>query len=143
MPDETLDEQMKAEAKHKLGTFGMLNAMFQHFTLGNRTISGGGTVPNGDDIPVHPLGNTFQIDGSTKQEASPSKIPQLALATLALAGGGVGIANLSGLLPEKGAPAPIVKTESPAPAKKEPVEIPLQIEWEFEPDGGNGGKPGQ
>ncbi len=129
-------EAMKEEAKHKLGMFGSLNALAQHFSLGNRVISGNGRTTEAGDLPIHPLGNTVQVDNSQKP-VSASWLPTAALSLIALGGAGAGVASMMGLVPKESAETKSPPVVKPEPSKNKPTDIPIQIDWEFEADAGN------
>jgi hypothetical protein len=85
--------------------------------------------------------------GSTNTTTTTNKaggfLPTAALSLLALAGGGMGLAQLGGLMDQSPVVPAVIVEQKPldtpaadAPAKVAPKIVEGVIDWEFDPDGG-------
>lgn len=114
--------------RDRILNWGLANVFHQKFDLENRTIA---KQMGGEQLESIPFGGA--VSNTTNYQGSPlAAIGQAAVLALGIGAGGLGLANLAGLvggdkLPEETTPSAIA-----APA--EPVIVEGIIDWEFNGD---------
>ena len=111
----------------RIGLWGVANSIAQKFQMENAVLE----KQLGKPFDMVPFGNLINVSSPPAPQAQSffGKAAQAAVLALALGGGGLGLASLSGLIGQK-AIAPVV----PVVAPKASEELPLSIDWEFSTD---------
>lgn len=113
--------------RQRLGAWGLANALAQKFQVENAAIAKNLGVP----MQMVPFGNFISTN---TQPAARGLLPSAITAGVTLLGlgaGGLGLAQLTGLLNKAPTPAVVAPLLNPE-------SLPLSIDWELTPNAGTG-----